>query len=69
MERIATVRCSVKCQSWLPTDHFERLLEKVCLNHPYPFRHKLKDYSMMKNFMISGSLPGTRCPSLWKMRS
>jgi hypothetical protein len=39
-----------------PTDHFKRLLEKSCPNHAYPIRHKLKDYSMMRSFMTSGSL-------------
>jgi hypothetical protein len=30
----------------------------ACPNHAYPFRHKLKNYNMMKTFMISGPLPG-----------
>jgi hypothetical protein len=27
----------------------------VYLNHVYPIKHKLKDYEMMKSFMILGS--------------
>jgi hypothetical protein len=48
-------RCG-KRQARPPTDNFERLLEEACSNHAYPIKHKLKDYGMMKNFMISGSL-------------
>jgi hypothetical protein len=29
---------------------------EACLNHAYPIKHKLKNYSMMKNFMTTGSL-------------
>jgi hypothetical protein len=39
-----------------PIDHFKRLLEEACPNHVYPIRHKLKDCSKMKSFMILGSL-------------
>jgi hypothetical protein len=37
-------------------DHFEKLLEETCPNHSYPVKHKLRDCSMMKSFMTSGSL-------------
>jgi hypothetical protein len=37
-------------------DHFEKLLGETCPNHACPIKHKLRDYSMMKNFMASGSL-------------
>jgi hypothetical protein len=37
-------------------DHLEKLLEATCLNHSYPIKHKLKNYTMMKNFMTSGAL-------------
>jgi hypothetical protein len=43
-------------QARTPIDHFERLLEEACPSHAYPVKHKLKDYDMMKNFIISGSL-------------
>jgi hypothetical protein len=33
-----------------------RLLEGACPNHAYPMKHKLRDYNMMKNFMVPGSL-------------
>jgi hypothetical protein len=47
---------SDKRQAWLPTNHFEKLLEEDCPNHAYPIKHKLRDYDMMKSFMASGSL-------------
>jgi hypothetical protein len=56
MEYIATAGCSVKCQAWPPTDHFERLFVEACPNHAYLIKHKLKDCGMMKNFMTSRSL-------------
>jgi hypothetical protein len=56
MERTATAEHSIKRQARLPTYHFERLLEEACLNHSYPVKQKLVNYSMMKSFMISGSL-------------
>jgi hypothetical protein len=61
-ECITAARCSVKRQVWLPTDHFERLLEEACLNHVYPDKHKLKYCSMMKNFMTLGSLTQDKEP-------
>jgi hypothetical protein len=33
-----------------------RLLEQVCPYHTYPVKNKLKDYDMIKNFMILVSL-------------
>jgi hypothetical protein len=47
---------SGKSCAWLPTDHFEKLLEETCLNYAYPVKHKLRDCDMMKNFMATGSL-------------
>jgi hypothetical protein len=52
---ITTAAHGNKHQARPPTYHFRRLLEEVCLNHAYPIRHKLKDYDMMKSFMILGS--------------
>jgi hypothetical protein len=37
-------------------DHLKRLLEEACPNHSYPVRHKLRDCSMMRSLMTSGSL-------------
>jgi hypothetical protein len=45
-----------KHQARLPTNHFERLLEEACPNHAYAVKHKLRDCSLMKNFMATGSL-------------
>jgi hypothetical protein len=45
-----------KRQSSLPTDHIKKLFEEACVNHAYLIRHKLKDYSMMRSFMTSGSI-------------
>jgi hypothetical protein len=35
---------SHKRQAQPPTDHFQKLLEEICLNHTYPVKHKLKGY-------------------------
>jgi hypothetical protein len=42
--------------TWYLKDHFEKLLKVACLNHSYPIKHKLKDYTMMKIFMTSEAL-------------
>jgi hypothetical protein len=52
---VMTAVHSDKRQARSPNDHIKRLLEEACPNHAYPARHKLKDYDMMKSFMISGS--------------
>jgi hypothetical protein len=54
--RITVVAGSGKRQARPPTNHFEKLLEDICSNHAYPVKHKLRDCSMMKNFVASGSL-------------
>jgi hypothetical protein len=51
-----------KRQAGQPKDHFENLLEATYPNHSYPTKHKLKDYTMMKNFLTSGSLSKGRKP-------
>jgi hypothetical protein len=56
MVRVVAVTGKGKRQAWPPTDHFEKLLEETSPNHAYPIKHKLRDCSMMKNFMASGSL-------------
>jgi hypothetical protein len=53
---ISTTARSDKREARLPTDHFKRLLEEACPNHPNPVRHKLKDCGMMRSFMTSRSL-------------
>jgi hypothetical protein len=52
---VMTVVHNDKHQARSPTNHFKRLLEEACPKHAYHIRHKLKDYDMMKSFMISGS--------------
>jgi hypothetical protein len=42
-----------------PKDHFEKILEGACPHHPYPIKHKLRDYSWMKKFLTSGAPPGS----------
>jgi hypothetical protein len=56
MGHASTTACSVRCWERRPIYHFKRLLKKVCLNHAYPVRHKLKDCGMMQSFMTSGTL-------------
>jgi hypothetical protein len=53
---VATTVGSSKRQARPPTDDFEGLLEEACPNNMYPIKHKLRDYIMMMNFMVSGSL-------------
>jgi hypothetical protein len=55
MERITTATHNDMRSAWLPTDHFIRLLVETCPNHTYLIRKKIKDWDMMKNFMIPGS--------------
>jgi hypothetical protein len=55
MGHVMTAMNSDLRQAWLPTNHFKRLLEEACPNQVYPVRHKLKEYDMMKSFMILGS--------------
>jgi hypothetical protein len=62
MGYIMTTRRSIKRQARPLIDHFERLLEEACPNHAYPIKHKLKDCSMMKNFVSSGSLTRDKDP-------
>jgi hypothetical protein len=54
--RVMIVVRSGERQAQPPIDHFKNLLEEACPNHAYTIEHKLRDYDMMKNFMVSGSL-------------
>jgi hypothetical protein len=54
-EFVAAVESNFKRQSQPPKDHFEKLLEVTYLHHPYPVKHKLKDCTMRKKFMTSGT--------------
>jgi hypothetical protein len=60
--RVTAATGSSKRQARPPTDHFEKLLKETCLNHTNPVKHKLRDCSIMKSFMTSGSLP-----EAWKL--
>jgi hypothetical protein len=53
---VAIVKRDFKWQTRSPKDHFEKLLEATDPHHPYPVKHKLRDCSMMKKFMMSGAL-------------
>jgi hypothetical protein len=56
MGHISTTMPSGRRLVRTPTDYMKRLHEEACPNHAYPIRHKLKDCSMMRSFMTSGSL-------------
>jgi hypothetical protein len=45
-----------------PKDHFEKLLEATYPHHSNPVKHKLKYYTMMKNFMTSVAFSKGRKP-------
>jgi hypothetical protein len=57
-EFMATAERDFKRRTRLPKDHFEKILEASCLHHPYPLKHKLRDYTTMKRFTTSGAAPG-----------
>jgi hypothetical protein len=59
---VTAVERDFRHQTWPPKDYFEKLLEASCPNYSYPFRHKLKDCTMMKNFMTSGAISKGRKP-------
>jgi hypothetical protein len=52
-ELMATAERDFKCQVWQSVDHFMKLLKATYPNHMYPVKHKLKDYTMMKNYMTT----------------
>jgi hypothetical protein len=62
MELITAAERDVKRQTWHPVYHFEKLLEATCPNHTYPVRHKLKECTMMKNYMTIGSFARSKKP-------
>jgi hypothetical protein len=45
-----------------PADHFENLLEVTCPNLAYHVKHKLKECSMMKNYMTTGGVAKGKKP-------
>jgi hypothetical protein len=58
-EVITTAERDFKCKSWQPADHFKKHLEATCPNHTYPIWHKLKECTMMKNYMTMGTFAGS----------
>jgi hypothetical protein len=67
---VAATKHDFKRQVWQSKDHFEKLHKAACSNHTYPIKYKLKNCTMMKNFMTSGALskgkkpdedPGGKC--------
>jgi hypothetical protein len=56
-EFVASAKHDFKRRTQPPKDHFEMVLKAACPHHPYPVKHKLRDCTMMKRFMSSGT-PG-----------
>jgi hypothetical protein len=54
-EFIAAAERDFKWQTWPSKDHFKKLLEATYLHHPYPVKHMLKDCTMIKKFMMTGT--------------
>jgi hypothetical protein len=61
-ELIAAAERDFKHQAWQPADHFEKLLKATCPNHTYPIKHKLKECTMMKNYMTTGTFARGKKP-------
>jgi hypothetical protein len=55
-ELMVAVERDFKCPAQSRTDHFKKLLEVTCPIHTFPVKHKLKECSMMKNYMAMRSL-------------
>jgi hypothetical protein len=61
-ECVAVAERDFKCQTRPPKDHFQKHLKATCLHHSYPVKHKLKDCTMMINFMMLGTFSKGRKP-------
>jgi hypothetical protein len=59
---MAAAEHDIKCQAWLPAYHFEKLLEATCPNHTFPIKHKLKECTMMKNYMTTRTFARSKKP-------
>jgi hypothetical protein len=77
---VVTAECDFKLWARPLKDHFKKLLEVACPHHPYPIKHKLNDFTMIKRFTTSGAPPavigwgwtreeGVWHPFLWKWKS
>jgi hypothetical protein len=58
-EFVASAKHDFKRRTRPPKDHFEMVLKAACPHHPYPVKHKLRDCTMMKRFMSSGTPAAT----------
>jgi hypothetical protein len=54
-ELVAVVERDLKRHAQQPADHFKKLFEVTYPNNAYPIRHKLKECSMMRNYMTTGA--------------
>jgi hypothetical protein len=61
-EHVMAAKRDFKHQAQQPTYHFEKLLKVTCPNHAHPVIHKLKECTMMKNYMTSGALTKGKKP-------
>jgi hypothetical protein len=61
-ELMMVVEGDFKCLVWSPTNHFEKLLQVTCPLHTFPVKHKMKECSMMKSYMATGSLAKVKKP-------
>jgi hypothetical protein len=61
-ELIAADKRDFKHQAWLSVDHLKKLLQATCHNHTYPIKHKLKECTMIKNYMTTGNLARSKNP-------
>jgi hypothetical protein len=59
---VAAAERDIKRQVQLHAYHFEKLLEGTCPNHTFPVKHKLKECTMMKNYMTTGTFARSKKP-------
>jgi hypothetical protein len=61
-ELIVAAEYDFKRQARQHADHFEKLLKATYPNHTYPIRHKLKECTMMNNYMTTGTFARGKKP-------
>jgi hypothetical protein len=57
-EYVMVAECDFERQARQSSKHFEKFLEAACSNQAYLVKHKLKEYTMIKNLMTSKALQG-----------
>jgi hypothetical protein len=57
---LLSVILSISAQ--LPADHFEKLLKATCPNHRYHVNDKLKECTMIKNYMTTRNFASSKKP-------